>query len=29
MICPYDDGLVAHEYLFNPPEGLVCRVNEK
>jgi len=29
MTGPRCDGLVAHEYLLNPREGLVWRVNEK
>ncbi len=28
MICPRGDALVVHEYLLDPREGPVCRVNE-
>ena len=29
MTCPRCEGLVVHEYLLDPREGLVWRVNGK
>ena len=29
MSCPRCDGLVVHEHLLDPREGLVWRVNRK
>ncbi len=29
MTCPRGDGLVAHEYLLDPREGLAWLVNTK